>query len=167
MNKCRPLFARATDCRWLCSNVRAMFSCATAAACGRSVGNVAALLHLIIGTHVSTEWPDDTRQPKKTSPSTSWLRNTTERKKKKGKGKVHPRTGHEGPEGQKKYSSTLSLTSVLDGVGGQRHAPAALPPGKSRYPLYGRLGGPHGRSGRVRKISPPTGIWPPIRPARR
>ena len=26
------------------------------------------------------------------------------------------------------YSSTLSLTSALDGVGGQRHAPAALPP---------------------------------------
>ena len=25
------------------------------------------------------------------------------------------------------YSSTLSLPSVLDGVGGQRHAPAALP----------------------------------------
>jgi len=28
------------------------------------------------------------------------------------------------------YSSTLSLTSALGGVGGQRHAPAALPPGK-------------------------------------
>ena len=28
------------------------------------------------------------------------------------------------------YSCTLSLTSVLDGVGDQRHAPAALPPGK-------------------------------------
>jgi hypothetical protein len=25
-------------------------------------------------------------------------------------------------------------------VGGQHHAPAALPPGKSRYPLYRRLG---------------------------
>ena len=33
------------------------------------------------------------------------------------------------------YSSTLSLTSALDGVGGQSHAPAALPPGMSRYPL--------------------------------
>jgi hypothetical protein len=40
-------------------------------------------------------------------------------------------------------------------VGGQRHAPAALPPGKTRYPLYRRLGGPQGRSGRMRKISPP------------
>ena len=29
------------------------------------------------------------------------------------------------------YSSTLSLTLALDGVGGQRHASAALPPGNS------------------------------------
>ena len=28
------------------------------------------------------------------------------------------------------YSSTICLISALDGVGGQRHAPAALPPGK-------------------------------------
>jgi len=54
------------------------------------------------------------------------------------------------------YSPTLSLTSVLDGVGGQRHALAALPPGKTRYLLYRRLGGPQGRSGRVQKVSPPA-----------
>ena len=41
------------------------------------------------------------------------------------------------------------------GLGGQHHAPAALPPGETRYPLYRRLGGPQGRSGRLRKISPP------------
>ena len=40
------------------------------------------------------------------------------------------------------------------GLGGQRHFQAALPPGKTRYPLYRRLGGPQGRPGRVRKISP-------------
>ena len=51
-------------------------------------------------------------------------------------------------------------------VGGQRHAPAALPPGKTRYPLYRRLGGPQGLSGQVRKISPTTGIRSPDRPAR-
>ena len=51
-------------------------------------------------------------------------------------------------------------------VGGQHHAPAALPPGKTRYPLYRRLGRPQGRSGRVRKISPLTGIRSPDRPAR-
>ena len=41
-------------------------------------------------------------------------------------------------------------------AGGQHHAPAALPTGKTRYQLYGRLGGPQGRSGLVRKISPST-----------
>ena len=40
------------------------------------------------------------------------------------------------------------------GLGGQRHAPAALPPEKTRYPLYRRLGGPQDRSGHVPKISP-------------
>ena len=30
------------------------------------------------------------------------------------------------------YSTILSLTSALDGVGGQRQAQAALPPGKTR-----------------------------------
>ena len=48
----------------------------------------------------------------------------------KSKGKIHIITGHEGAEGEQRHSSTLSLTSALDGVGGQRHAPAALPPGK-------------------------------------
>ena len=52
------------------------------------------------------------------------------------------------------YSSTLSQTSALYGVG-QRQAPTALPPGKTRYSLYRRLGGLQGRPGRVRKISPP------------
>jgi hypothetical protein len=46
------------------------------------------------------------------------------------------------------------------GVGGQRHAPADLPPGKTRYPLHRRLGGLQGRSGKVRKISPPPGFDP-------
>jgi hypothetical protein len=78
----------------------------------------------------------------------------------KGKGKVHPTTGHEDPEGEKSYSSTLSLTSALDVVGGQRHNPASLPRGKTRYPLYKRLGGPQSRSGQVRIISPPPEFDP-------
>ena len=45
-------------------------------------------------------------------------------------------------------------------VGGQRHAPVALPPVNTRYPLYRKLGGPQGLSGRVRKISPPPGFDP-------
>ena len=47
-------------------------------------------------------------------------------------------------------------------MGGQRHALAVLPPGKTRYPLYGMLGGLQGRSGRVRKIGPPPGLDPRI-----
>jgi hypothetical protein len=58
------------------------------------------------------------------------------------------------------YSSTFSLTSALDGVGGQRHAPATLPPVKTQYPLYRRLGGGQGRSERMRKISLPSGFDP-------
>jgi hypothetical protein len=46
------------------------------------------------------------------------------------------------------------------GVGGQPHAPAASTPGKTRYLSYRRLGGPQGRSGQVRKISPPPGFNP-------
>ena len=46
------------------------------------------------------------------------------------------------------------------GTGGQRHAPAALYPVKTRYPLYRRLGGPQGQSGRVLKISTPPGFDP-------
>jgi hypothetical protein len=46
------------------------------------------------------------------------------------RGKVHPGTGHERPKGEERNSSTLSLTSALDGVGGQRHLTVTLPPGK-------------------------------------
>jgi hypothetical protein len=46
------------------------------------------------------------------------------------------------------------------GVGSQRHAQVALPPGMTRYPLYRRLGRPQGRSGRVPKISPPPEFDP-------
>ena len=45
-------------------------------------------------------------------------------------------------------------------VGGQCHAPAALPPGITPHPLYRRLGGPHGRSARVEEISPPPEFDP-------
>jgi hypothetical protein len=72
-----------------------------------------------------------------------------------GQSKVHLKTGHEVPEEELTYSSTLPSTSALDVVGGQHHAPAALPLGKTRYPLHRRLGGPQDRSGQVRKISPP------------
>jgi len=60
-------------------------------------------------------------------PSKQCFRDTINCQQCKGKGKGHPRTGHKGQEGEKMYSSTLPSTSALDGVGSQRHAPAALP----------------------------------------
>jgi hypothetical protein len=50
-------------------------------------------------------------------------------------------------------------------VGGQLHAPAALPPGKeTQYPLYRRLGGPQGVWTAAENLAP-TGIRSPDRPA--
>jgi hypothetical protein len=47
------------------------------------------------------------------------------------------------------------------GVGGERHAPATLPPGKTLYPLYEKLGGPPGPAWtRVENLAP-TGIRSP------
>jgi hypothetical protein len=51
---------------------------------------------------------------------------------------------------------------ALMGSGCIAHALAALLPGKTRYPLYRRLGEPQSRSGSVRKISPPPGFDPRI-----
>jgi len=43
--------------------------------------------------------------------------------------KFQPRTDHERPEGERKYCSTVSLTSELDVVVGECQAPAAFSPG--------------------------------------
>ena len=51
-------------------------------------------------------------------------------------------------------------------VGGQRHAPVALPPGKTQYPSYRRLGWPQCRSRRFLENLAPTWIRSPDRPAR-
>ena len=78
-----------------------------------------------------------------------------------GKGKIPPLTGHEDPEGKQRYSSILSLPSALDAGGWSMPRPGRFTPGKETwYPLYRRLGGPQGRSGRVQKISPPPGFDP-------
>jgi len=51
------------------------------------------------------------------------------------------------------------LTSALEGGEGSASRPGrTLPPGKTGYPFYRRLGGPQGRSGLVRKISPSPGF---------
>jgi hypothetical protein len=53
------------------------------------------------------------------------------------------------------------MTTALEmGEGSASRPGRFLPPGKPRHPLYRRLGGPQGRSGQVRKISPPPGFDP-------
>jgi hypothetical protein len=53
------------------------------------------------------------------------------------------------------------MTTAIEGGEGSVSRPGrSLPPGKTQYPLYRRLGGPQGRSGQVRKISPPPGFNP-------
>jgi hypothetical protein len=65
------------------------------------------------------------------------------------KGKVRPKTGHEGPEGEKSYRFTLSLTSAQHRGGLLKTRPDSFIPGQeTRNPFIGR-------SAKVRKISPP------------
>ena len=57
------------------------------------------------------------------------------------------------------WTCGIFFTSALEGGEGSASRPGrTLPPGKTRYPLYRRLGGPQGRAGQVRKISPPPGF---------
>jgi hypothetical protein len=48
----------------------------------------------------------------------------------KGKGKLHSRTGHKGPEGEKRYNYTLSLTLALVGGGWSTPRPGRFTPGE-------------------------------------
>jgi hypothetical protein len=63
----------------------------------------------------------------------------------------------EGPEG------AIGIALLFLYLGARRGGWSAPPtgrftPGKTRYPLYRRLGGPQGRSGQVRKTSPQPGF---------
>ena len=61
------------------------------------------------------------------------------------------------------YSSTLLLTSALDRGGWSTPRPGRFATWKQIwYPLCRRLGGSQGRSGRLRKISSPSGFDPRI-----
>jgi hypothetical protein len=77
----------------------------------------------------------------------------------KGTRNVHPRTGHEGPEGEERYSYTPSLTSALDGSGLSTPLPCRFTPGKETlYPLYRRLGVPTAGMDGCGKARPPRGF---------
>ena len=56
-------------------------------------------------------------------------------KKVKGKGKALPITGHEGPEGEQMYSSTLPSTSALHGGGWSTPRSGRFTPRKDPLPI--------------------------------
>jgi hypothetical protein len=63
--------------------------------------------------------------------------------------------------GSRGITLTLSLTLALDEGGWSTTRPGRFTPGKeTRCSLYRRLNGPQGRSGQLRKISPPPGFDP-------
>ena len=75
--------------------------------------------------------------------------------------RFHPVTGHEIPEGTRGIASTLFFDlGTINGWVVNATPRLSLPPEKTRYPLYRRLGGSQGRSGEVRKISAPPGFDP-------
>ena len=77
-----------------------------------------------------------------------------------------PLQGRCGTVGGYRYSSNSSMTAALEGGEWSAARPGrTLPPGKSRYPLYRRLGGPQGRCGQAENLVP-TGIPSPDRPDR-
>ena len=82
-------------------------------------------------------------------------------RKKKQKGKVRRIKGHEGHEGEYRYSSTLSLTSALDGGKWLTPRSGRFTPGQQpRYSMHRRLGGPQDPSGQAWKISTSAGYDP-------
>jgi hypothetical protein len=73
----------------------------------------------------------------------------------KVKGNFHPSIGHEGKEGKQRDSSTLSLTSAVDGGEWSTPHPGHFTPRKeTQCPLYRREGGPQDRSRRLQDSIP-------------
>ena len=76
------------------------------------------------------------------------------------KGKVHPGTGHKGPEVEHMYSSTLPLTSALDGGRWSTPWPSDFTPGINLVPIVQEAGRAPGNVWTVQKISPPLRFDP-------
>jgi hypothetical protein len=77
-----------------------------------------------------------------------------------GKGKFHPRTGHVGPEGEYRYSSTVSLTSALDSGKWLTPCPGHFTTGNDRVPfIYEAVWAP-GPTWTCAENSPPPGFDP-------
>jgi hypothetical protein len=69
-----------------------------------------------------------------------------------GKGKIHSRTGYEGPHGAQTYGFALSLTSALDADERSTPRPGRFTPGNAPGPILWEAWWTPERFGRVRKI---------------
>ena len=78
----------------------------------------------------------------------------TSSSKVKGKGKLFLLPARLWPRGWVEVQLYFSMTTALAGWSAARPG-CTLPPGKTQYPLYGRLGGPQGWSGRAENLAPP------------
>ena len=84
----------------------------------------------------------------------------------KGKGKGHHRTGHEDPDEEQIYSSTLPLTSALDGGGWSTPQPGRFTPGEDPVPIVQKAVWAPGTVWTGAENLSSTGIRPQDRPAR-
>jgi len=72
---------------------------------------------------------------------------------------AHRKRGHEGPEGEQKYSFTLFLNLVPDGGGWSKPCSSCfVARNETQYSLQRRLGGLQAWSGQLQKISNPLGF---------
>jgi hypothetical protein len=73
--------------------------------------------------------------------------------------KFHPRTGHEGPEGELRYSSTFSLIPALDGGGWSTPRPGRFIPWNYPVPIVQEAGWAPGPVWTGAENLAPTGIF--------
>jgi hypothetical protein len=84
----------------------------------------------------------------------------------KGKSTVHLRTGHEGREGEKRNSSTVSLTSALDEVGWSTSRLGRFTAGNALVPVVEEDGWVPGPVWTGAENLTATGVRSPDSPAR-
>ena len=82
------------------------------------------------------------------------------------KGKGLPTTGHEGQEGEQRYSSTLTLTSAIDGGGWSTPSPGRFTPGNDPVLIVQEAEWAPGPIWTGVENLDSTGIRSPHRPAR-
>jgi len=69
-------------------------------------------------------------------------------------------TGHTAHRGSRVIALLFLDHGIRRGEGSALRPGRSSAPGKTRYPLYRRMGGPQGQSGQVRRILPPPGFDP-------